>query len=339
MLMKTFYPSRFLVGVICLTMLLQSCGKEENGYRKVYEKAVLPAPRFKITMIENCQPPYRVHFENLTTDTLGDDTYFWDYGNGVTSNSIAPIVAGYDAADTFKLSLRVSNVVGSSVFDTTILLPESQEIVSDFSFESEYGSNFWEPCPVKFTNLSQHAKSYTWEFGDDETSIQENPLHIFREKGTYSVTLFSECGGMEASSFKTITIDGPPRNFTLEEIHLNFLPEKFMNDVDTLDGTFGIDIFYEAFLGGQNILSGSTIRGVSGARDYPISWESDDRIAIDSYAEPLLIRFFDDDFDGNPQFIATMTIPMTTLQDEFYPDEFTKYDEDDLEVKIVVKWK
>lgn len=334
--MKTYiYPFKFLLVLI----ILGACNKDESGFKRYYEPAVRPDARFKITMIENCQPPYRVHFENLTKDTLGDETYLWDYGNGDTSFSISAAVASYSKAGSFDLRLIALNDVGVDTFDTTIVLPESQPISSDFEFSSAYGAYFWEPCPVQFTNTSQHAKTYTWEFGDDQTSTEENPLHIFREKGIYTVTLFSECGGQEENSFKTIEIAGPPRVFSIEELHLKFLPEKYMNDVDTADGTVGLDLFFEAFIGDDNVLSGSVISGVRGPREFPVIWQSDTKIDIVDYNQPLLIRFFDDDFNGNPQFIATMTIFMSDLQGTFYPREYSKFDEDDLEVKLVMEWK
>ena len=229
--------------------------------------------------------------------------------------------------------------MGRDTFDTLIVLPESQEISADFTFESAYGADFWEPCPVQFTNLSNHAKTYTWEFGDGDKSFLENPEHIFTEKGTYTVTLFSECGGQEKTHFESLTVSGPPRSFTIEELHLLFLPEKYMNDPDTADGTRGIDLFFEAFIDGQNVLTGSVIRSVQGPREFPVIWKSDKRIPIDDYNTPLLIRYFDDDFNGNPQFIATMTIDLSELQNNFYPSSFSKFDEDDLETKLIMKWK
>lgn len=329
------YHLKFLL----LLLVLAGCNKDESGFKRYYERAVLPNAKFKITMIENCEPPYRVHFENITTDTLGDESYIWDYGNGDISNSISAAVASYSKAGSFDLKLIVMNDVGIDTFDTTIVMPESQTITSDFEFSSAYGAYFWEPCPVQFINQSQHAKSYTWEFGDEQTSTEENPLHIFREKGDYTITLFSECGGQEETSFKSIKIEGPPRVFSIDELHLKFLPEKYINDPDTADGTVGLDLFFEAFIGDDNVLSGSVIKGVRGPREFPVVWNSNALIDIVDYNQPLLIRFFDDDFNGNPQFIATMTIFMSDLQELFYPDEYSKFDEDDLEVKLVMQWK
>lgn len=50
------------------------------------------------------------------------------------------------------------------------------------------------PVSVQFTDTSIiyptfDTPTYLWDFGDDETSTEQNPLHNFSEEGTYTVTL------------------------------------------------------------------------------------------------------------------------------------------------------
>ncbi len=42
---------------------------------------------------------------------------------------------------------------------------------------------------VSFTNNSNNATSYFWDFGDGNTSSEENPVHVYAAEGTYEVTL------------------------------------------------------------------------------------------------------------------------------------------------------
>lgn len=42
---------------------------------------------------------------------------------------------------------------------------------------------------LKFVNRSQNATSYAWDFGDGETSTEQNPEHTYAEAGAYVVTL------------------------------------------------------------------------------------------------------------------------------------------------------
>ncbi len=42
---------------------------------------------------------------------------------------------------------------------------------------------------LTFTNTSENATEYSWDFGDGTTSTEENPMHVYQEEGTYLVTL------------------------------------------------------------------------------------------------------------------------------------------------------
>ena len=44
---------------------------------------------------------------------------------------------------------------------------------------------------VSFVNQSDNAVSYLWDFGDGKTSSDENPLHSYKEAGTFSVLLIT----------------------------------------------------------------------------------------------------------------------------------------------------
>ena len=63
---------------------------------------------------------------------------------------------------------------------------------------------------VSFTNNSENAESYTWEFGDGETSTEENPVHLYSEAGSYDVVLTAtNADGVSTEATKTIEIGGP----------------------------------------------------------------------------------------------------------------------------------
>ena len=44
---------------------------------------------------------------------------------------------------------------------------------------------------MNFTNNSQQATSYLWNFGDGATSTQANPSHVYTTAGSYTVTLIA----------------------------------------------------------------------------------------------------------------------------------------------------
>jgi len=58
---------------------------------------------------------------------------------------------------------------------------------ADFSFHSSNDSIV--PDTLSFFNHSQNASSYSWDFGDNHSSTDINPIHIYTAKGTYLIVL------------------------------------------------------------------------------------------------------------------------------------------------------
>ena len=88
---------------------------------------------------------------------------------------------------------------------TVNILPLS----SNFSMSADQSCST--PADITFTNSSQNAISYSWNFGDGGTSSDANPTHQYTQLGQYVVTLISDadvCGN--ASHTDTITIGNTP---------------------------------------------------------------------------------------------------------------------------------
>ena len=59
---------------------------------------------------------------------------------------------------------------------------------------SPVGGNFFAPCEIQFTNNSINSDRYEWDFGDvssgiENNSFEENPSHVFKSKGRYTISL------------------------------------------------------------------------------------------------------------------------------------------------------
>ena len=68
---------------------------------------------------------------------------------------------------------------------------------------------------ILFTNTSTYTEpvSWLWDFGDDNTSTEENPTHTYADEGVYDVTLnaVDACGSCETSSQQiNVTYEIPP---------------------------------------------------------------------------------------------------------------------------------
>lgn len=82
------------------------------------------------------------------------------------------------------------------------------------------------PFTVNFSNESTNAITYEWDFGDGETSTEENPVHIYTEAGVYTVTLFADggdCGTDEITFTDYITVDPEADCITILSSGINTL--------------------------------------------------------------------------------------------------------------------
>lgn len=70
---------------------------------------------------------------------------------------------------------------------------------------------------VFFANGSCHATSYIWEFGDGNTSTDENPNHQYDQPGVYTVTLtaINDCG-QDTATGQILVVGEPVASFTPE---------------------------------------------------------------------------------------------------------------------------
>lgn len=63
--------------------------------------------------------------------------------------------------------------------------PSGGDLVASFQYEVSM-DNFLE---VTFSNFSQNANAYSWDFGDGNSSTEKDPVHVYDAAGTYTVTL------------------------------------------------------------------------------------------------------------------------------------------------------
>jgi len=67
------------------------------------------------------------------------------------------------------------------------------------------------PLEVQFTSTSTGATSYAWDFGDGNTSTDENPIHTYNEPGLYTIklTVTGPGGSHTATEDNYITVNYP----------------------------------------------------------------------------------------------------------------------------------
>ncbi len=131
--------------------------------------------------------PLTVQF---TDESSGDPTsWSWTFGDGETSAAQSPEHT-YTAAGTYTVSLTATNGAGSDT-ETKIGYITVDEppapLSADFSGTPRSGDA---PLTVQFTDASSgDPTSWSWDFGDGDTSNAQNPEHTYAAAGTYTVSL------------------------------------------------------------------------------------------------------------------------------------------------------
>jgi len=102
-------------------------------------------------------------------------------------------------------------------------------------------STLFDNLPITFQNLTTNGETYSWEFGDGNSSTVVHPNNIYAEPGTYIVTLIAtdEKGCMDTIA-KPITIEEGyyvyiPNTFTPDGFRFNNVFEASTVGVQTLN--------------------------------------------------------------------------------------------------------
>ena len=139
---------------------------------------------------------------------VGAYTYSWDT-NPVQTGPLAVDLFGAPFGGPYTVSVVDSNMceqtleVTIGTADPPIADFEHDLSLSDTIIINEQG--------VRFTNLSQLATSYLWDFGDGSQSNEENPTHIYTQEGIYTVRLiaYDQNFGCPDTIEKTFTLLPP----------------------------------------------------------------------------------------------------------------------------------
>jgi PKD repeat protein len=134
--------------------------------------------------------PLSVDFTDLSTGIV--TAWEWNFGDGSANVTDKNPEHTFTAVvnTTYTVTLTVSNGAGSSSksdYITVNVLSPVQPPVADFTSSQSSGAA---PLIVQFNDLSTNAPdSWSWSFGDGDSSAEQNPFHTYSSPGTYTVTL------------------------------------------------------------------------------------------------------------------------------------------------------
>ena len=205
-----------------------------------------------------------VTFTDTSTGT--PTSWNWDFGDGSTHATTQNPTHIYTVAGTYTVTLIATNGYGSDTETKVNYI--TVNMVADFTAAPISGSV---PLAVSFTDLSMGTPtSWFWDFGNGNTSTDQNPVNGYSNAGTYTVSLTATQGAFSDTEtkvnyivanwkicvvqrtnrhvIKELNVGSLPATYTGKEFGLygesgsNNSTMKFPNGiVETIDGIFVCD--------------------------------------------------------------------------------------------------
>jgi gliding motility-associated-like protein len=143
---------------------------------------------FSADITSGCSPIV-VNFQDKSTGPIVE--WKWDFGNGATSTRQNPS-STYLTPGTYTVTLTVTDAAGNtSTSNKTNFITAYDEPAADFVADKRSGCF---PMVVQFgdnsaTPSGTTINSWLWDFGNGASSNQQNPKYVYRDPGSYTVTL------------------------------------------------------------------------------------------------------------------------------------------------------
>jgi PKD repeat protein len=172
-------------------------------------------------------------------------------------------------ADGFYYYFYNLEIVAENCFSDPV--PVTITGIEDAEFEAAV-----QDLTVTFTDLSNGASSWSWDFGDGNSSDQQNPVHTYQSMGTYDVnlTIDGACSSTQEVQVGTVSVNeyansgyavmpNPARDFIrIEKEGLSDAYEMSLFDISgklvmqvNLNGATGHNIYISGMSAGSYILS------------------------------------------------------------------------------------
>ena len=186
--------------------------------------------------------PFSVRF---TDESTGDPTtHHWDFGDGNESYEVNPVYT-YQEAGYFSPSLTVNTPYSRDYSVQKNLITAGAVPMTRFSISPPSGLA---PLTSTFTDLSSgYPDTWKWDFGDNSSSNEQNPSHVYLNPGNYTISLTTgnHFGNNTASDYvHVISSTVNVSSYSIPGL-LEYSPDNGLIDIDAKNETaysFGIEM-------------------------------------------------------------------------------------------------
>lgn len=179
---------------------------------------IYPLPQAQFSAALSCAGDTTAFTDGSSVSSGAITGYEWDFGDGTTAMDQNPLHV-FTTANVFNVQLitTTNNGCTDTVSQQVIThpTPNTQFVLDSAACEGE---------DLNLTNLSSISSgsiaSYNWDFGDGNSSIQQNPALSYPTFGTYTVQLTATSDqGCAASANQTVTVHAVPvAGFAVDDV-------------------------------------------------------------------------------------------------------------------------
>ncbi len=143
-----------------------------------------PHTDFFSSDLEACAPSL-VNFTNLSSDA---DNFLWDFGDGTTSTNVNPSHI-FNMPGDYSIKLVTSSSLGCADSVTRSHYIRVLGPITNFTASAYDGCA---PFEITLTDHSINSVGYNWNFGDGYSDNSINPVHVFSDTGSFTVSLVTQ---------------------------------------------------------------------------------------------------------------------------------------------------
>jgi len=261
--------------------------------------------------------PYTGSFNDLSS--IGDaplNNWYWDFGDGTVNNGTNSTIShNFTNPGVYNILLRVTDDNGCSA-DTTInaLISLSTPPVIDFTADkTQYCSV---PVTINFTDNSSSyvpINSYSWNFGDGNTSTAQNPSNTYNSLGVYdvSLTLTDQYGCSNTDTFTNYI------NLNQVTASFNFIPNDTVfckGESVSFENTSGINCSWSFGDGGgiSNTSAQITNHTYNFAGTYTVTMiAAPGDMCADTISQDVTVESVDASFTSSPNYDCKDSLNVT----------------------------
>ena len=174
--------------------------------------------------------PLTVHFIDLSSNDTAN--WLWDFGDNNTSTVESPTYV-YQQAGNYTVNLTVNNSAGSNTTTKINYIVVGSQIRANFTANNTNGTV---PLFVQFIDASTGSpQNFSWNFGDNATSAEQNPIHEYNVSGNYTVSETVGLGNANDTMTKMdyITAQLPAAAPPIAQFYVNETNISIPDGVDT----------------------------------------------------------------------------------------------------------